>query len=332
MGQSFLNGFSRVRRKTVEPSMYWGDGHDGILAGEKTLHAGTDYTQYEDFAVLEYERIHWVPATPETLTVDKPCRGLVIFVQGDVYIGENATISMGKMGSVLPANPVELIDLYGDSKKMRHIVDTLKILRGGAGGDGADGDNYAGNGGTGGIGRICQGGIGGGGGGGTSDRDYAGSNGGSVTFPEMLPGPGGNPRSKGFNGGGGGCSYNSSNIPDLDGGGNAWGAGGGGATADRGTRAGDGEHTGGFMLIVAKGSIVISGALNVIGGDGGNAGTNCAHRGGGGGGAGGGVVAVFAHGAIDTSSAIKRLTGGAGGSGYYSGAAGGDGTYYEEKI
>ena len=56
------------------------------------------------------------------------------------------------------------------------------------------------------------------------------------------------------------------------------------------------------------------------------------HPGGGGGGAGGGVIAIFAKGYIDTSSASKILTGGAGGTGYQNGTAGGNGTYYEERI
>lgn len=336
--RTFSGGFLRPakNRGSVIP-MYWGDGSDGVLSEGDTYIAGTgqeaDYEKYSDFCIKQFTSINWVPGSPETLTVDEPCRGLILFVDGNVTIGENATISMAKMGSVMPANPSELIDLYGDSAQMRHIVNTLKTLRGGTGGDGGPKREYSGNGGTGGIGRICQGGIGGGGGGGTNYHgSYLGQNGGSVVYPEMLPGPGGNPVKGGVNGGGGGCNYNSVEIMDLDGGGNAFGAGGGGATADRGTRAGDGEHTGGFILIIAKGSVSIAGILDVTGGKGGNAGTGCSYRGTGGGGSGGGVAAVFARGAIDTTAAVKTLTGGAGGSGASSGTAGGDGTYYEEQL
>lgn len=180
------------------------------------LQAGTDFMQYEDFAVLEYERIRWDPDEPEMLTVDQPCRGLVIFVRGDVYVGQEATISMAKKGSILPCNPVELIDRFGTSKKMRHIVDRLKTLRGGAGGDGGEGGDNGGAGGFGGfggIGLLCQGGRGGGGGG----------KGGDVTHPEVM-GYGGTGfvtstvGPAGFNGGGGTGGSN-----DLD---SAYGTGG----------------------------------------------------------------------------------------------------------
>ena len=332
MGRSFINGFLRSVRKMADPPMYWGDGSDGILSAGVTYLAGDegDFDKYSGFCIKQFSEINWTPGSAETLTVDEPCRGLILLVNGNVNIGEHATISMAKMGSVLPTNPSELFDLYGGSKRIRHIVDTMKTLKGGAGGDGGDGgqsnSGTPGVGGTGGEGRNCQGGRGGGGG--ASVRDYSAGNGGSVIYPEILGYPG---FIHGWNGGGGGFKRDNGARP----GGAPWGAGGGGSGCgpdNSSYRPGeDGEHTGGFILIIARGSITIEGKLDVTGGNGGNGGSGYVY-GGGGGGAGGGVIAVFAQGHIDTISATKTLTGGAGGSGYQNGTAGGDGTYYEEKI
>ena len=313
---------------------FWGDGSDGVLSAGDTYIEGTDFEQYSDFCIRQFSEINWAPGSAETLTVDEPCRGLILFVDGDVNIGANATISMKKLGSILPANPSELIDLYGDSIQMRHIVDTLKTLRGGAGGNGGNGYANAGSGGIGGLGRVCQGGIGGGGGGGVSSHHYTGTAGSSVEYPELLPGPGGhwhNARS-GFNGGGAGGHGDMLADWTGSGGGRAYGAGGGGGSGHLGTIPGDGEHTGGFIVIIAKGSVTIAGTLDVTGGNGGVSGyCNTTYDGGGGGGAGGGVVAVFALETIDTSSAIKNLSGGTS-PGKNTGTAGGNGTYYEERL
>jgi len=344
----FMNGFKRPRRVSdyyVPP--FWGDGSDGILTAGTTYQAGVDFDKYSGFCIKQFSEIDWDPATAETLTVDEPCRGLILLVNGDVNIGANATISMAKKGSILPCNPKELLYLYHESKQIGHIVDTLLTLKGGAGGDGGNGRNEGANslGGTGGVGRTCQGGRGGGGGGGATNT--GGGNGGEVIYPE-IPGYGGHSKPSnyvnstttpnGFNGGGGGHQHMRGG-----GGGYPFGAGGGGGSADwveggdyTGWDGYDGEHSGGFILIIASGSITITGTLDVTGGDGGNDGaynlSSISYTGGGGGGGGGGVIALYAKGYIDTSSAVKTLTGGAGGSGYQSGTSGGTGTYYEERI
>lgn len=325
MAHSFSNGFSRTKRKTMEPSMYWGDGHNGILAEGKTLQAGVDFTQYEDLAVLEYERIHWDPDGPETLTVDQPCRGLIVLVAGPVYIGQNATISMAKKGSILPCNPEGLLDRFGASKKMRRVVDTLKTLHGGNGGNGGRGSLYSGAAGTGGLGRTCQGGFGGGGSGSAIDGEHIGGDGGSIVYPDVNGFPGKGP-SGDAKWGGGGNSYCGSGNRHYTGG-YPYGGGGSGANSGGGN-GGDGEHAGGFILMIARSNVCIAGILDVSGGKGGST----SGDGGGGGGAGGGVVAVFAQGHIDTTSAVRNLAGGAGGSGGHAGIAGANGTYCEERL
>lgn len=342
----FMNGFKRPKRVSdyyIPP--FWGDGSDGILTGGTTYHAGIDFEKYSGFCIKQFKEINWAPdpASPETLTVDEPCRGLILFVNGDVNIGEYATISMAKRGSILPVNPSELIYLYGDSAQMRHIVNKLKTLKGGTGGNGGYGGIFStgsrGMGGAGGMGRVCQGGLGAGGGGGVSSG-YTGGDGGDVIYPEVIGQSGGPPNSTstsgqdGWNGGAGGAagqSYETTLFARA--GGEMYGAGpGGGGWGSGGKNGGAGEHTGGFILIIARGFVTITGTLAVTGGDGGIGGSGSTASGGGGGGAGGGVIAVFAKGYIDTSSATKTLTGGAGGTGYQNGTAGGNGTYYEEQI
>ena len=345
--RTFSGGFLRPakNRGSVIP-MYWGDGSDGILSAGTTYHAKDaegvgDFDKYSGFCIKQFTEINWVPGSPETLTVDEPCRGLILFIDGDVNIGANATISMAKMGSILPANPVELLDLYHESKQMRYIVDTLKGLAGGTGGNGGRGGAYNGSGGaggSGGTGRICLGGFGGGGGGGGGGA--TGGAGAAVIYPEVI-GHSGQGRAysskngySGWNGGaggGGGQTY-PEGEPNSTGGGFMYGGGpGGGAWGSSFCRGNQSEHTGGLILIIAKGSITITGILDVTGGAGGDGGSGSA-RGGGGGGAGGGVIAVFSRGAIDTTAAVKTLTGGAGGSGANSGTTGGQGTYYEEQL
>ncbi len=308
----------------------WGDGSDGVLAAGSTYLAGTDFLKYSGFCIKEFEAIDWDPASPETLTVDAPCRGLILFSQGPVYIGQNATISMAKKGSIVPVNPECFIEMFGASAQMRHIVEVLKTLRGGAGGNGGRGASNsggtAGTAGTGGPGRICQGGLGGGGsassyGGGTSGA------GGSIILPEIL-GHGG--KSEGENGwqGGGGAANSTATNDNWRCGGHPYGAGaaGGGIT----NPGGDGEPTGGFLLIIGRDEVVIDGTMDVTGGDGGSC--TGTMPGGGGGGSGGGVIAIFSKVAIDVSSATVLKDGGQGGSGSNNGTAGQPGTIYTEVL
>lgn len=324
----FMNGFkrpSKISEHYIPP--FWGDGSDGVLTTGATYHAGVDFEKYSGFCIKQFSSINWDPVTEETLTVEEPCRGLVLLVDGDVFIGENATISMAKKGSILPCNPGELIDSFHESKQMRHIVDELKTLDGGAGGDSGYGGSHQGAQGLGGISRICQGGFGGGGPG--NGYETTGGDGGSIIRAEGL-GHGG--RSEGDDGiqGGGGSGASAAANNNWKYGGHPYGAGAAGGGVSH--PGGDGEHTGGFILIIARGSIAIAGTLDVTGGDGGACGST--YAGAPGGGAGGGVIAVFASGLIDTSTATKVLDGGQPGieTSPIPGTAGNDGTYYEEQI
>jgi hypothetical protein len=335
--QSFLiilfTGVHKMRGRTnvaggITVSPFWGDGSDGILSAGATYLAGTDFEKYSGFCIKQFSEIDWDPATPETLTVDEPCRGLIIFVDGDVYIGPNATISMAKMGSILPVNPESLIEMYGDSVQMRHIVDVLKALRGGAGGDGGSGRSWnggtAGTPGTGGIGRICLGGIGGGGSGGGNGK--TGGDGGSVILPEVFGHGGWTGHIDGWQGGGGCYSTTTTGVAP---GGNPYGGGGSGCS--RGLAA-EGEHAGGFILIIARGAIQVLGTLDVTGGNGGSITEGSTDTGGGGGGAGGGVIALFAQTSVDVSTATINKNGGQGGTGHQDGTGGQQGTLYTEAI
>lgn len=305
-----------------------------------------DFDKYSGFCIKQYSSINWNPASPETLTVDEPCRGLILLVNGDVHIGESATISMAKKGSILPCNPDELLDIFGISKKIQHIVNMLKTLKGGIGGNGGHGANYGASasvGGIGGEGRICQGGFGAGPGGVVHSSGRVAGNGGDVIYPEGRPQNGAsndsllpNTGTDGFNGGTGGNCAPLFELYYADPGISYGAAAGGGSIGSSATTGGKGEHTGGFILIIARGIVIIEGTLDVTGGDGGSGGEG-AFSGGGGGGAGGGVIAVFAGSTINTTSATKILTGGAGGvatgvNGSTSGTAGQNGTYYEEQL
>ena len=319
----FNGGFLRpTKNRGSFIPMYWGDGSDGVLTAGDVYHAGTDYVTYSDLCIKQFSQINWDPATPETLTVDKQCRGLVIFVNGDAYIGTNAKISMSKLSSTLPVSPEVFLEMYGDSVQMRHIVDTLKTLRGGEGGDGGNdqGSDYLG--GTHGPGRICQGAFGAGGASSTG-------NGGSTTEPELLGWPG--------------LSYGVSSVGSFGG---AYGYhgtpakyGGGGAStggsANPGGVGASGEPPGGFILFIVKGTLMIAGAIDIEGGPGGNARTDGGGGdGGGGGGNGGGVFAAFAGTAVDISSATINKSGGPGGTSISggNGTGGQQGTTYTESL
>jgi hypothetical protein len=309
---------------------FWGDGSDGVLSAGATYQAGVDFDEESGFCIKQFTSIDWDPATPETLTVDKPCRGLILFSQGPVYIGQNATISMAKKGSIVPVNPECLIEMFGASAQMRHIVEVLKTLRGGAGGDGGRGASStggtAGAAGTGGPGRICQGGLGGGGSGSSYQGGTSGA-GGTIILPEILGHGGKGEGEDGWQGGGGAANSTASND-NWRCGGHPYGAGAAGGSPSR--PGGDGEPTGGFLLIISQGEIVIDGTIDVTGGDGGSCTGSIA--GGGGGGSGGGVIALFAQTSVDVSSATVLKDGGQGGSGAHNGTGGQQGTLYTEAL
>ena len=59
---------------------YWGDGSDGILSAGATYHAKDaggigDFDKYSGFCIKQFTSINWIPGSPQTLTVNEPCRG-----------------------------------------------------------------------------------------------------------------------------------------------------------------------------------------------------------------------------------------------------------------
>lgn len=329
----FINGFKRPRRiSDCYTPPFWGDGSDGILNVDDsiTYANGTDFEQYSGFCIKQFKEINWNPTENQTLTVDQPCRGLILFSQGNVFIGQFGKVSMAKKGSVLPCKPEELLHSFGSDRHMKRVVEILLTLRGGAGGDGGrancDSGGTSGAPGIGGSGRICLGGFGGGGAGGRSNATGTGGNGGSIDLPDIL---GRGSRYKGDQGIQGGGGYWHNNATGYTCGGDPCGAGGSGGS--KGGHGANGQHSGGFILILAKGNVIINGALDVSGGDGGSAPDSV--KGGPGGGAGGGVIAIFAKGYIEKSTADIILDGGSPGSAAASaGTPGQSGTYYDERL
>lgn len=310
------------------------------------LHVGLVVKQYTTITL---------PAGYEMTTVN-PCRGLVIYCQGNATI--NGKIDMSRKAGLstgdIPPLPILRVDGGGGKEFERYLqlMSDLMGLRGGAGGNG--GGSAPQLGGTGGPGRVCAGGFGGGGGG--------GQHGASIPHPGGGGGPA-VPRSAmntapliPYNGSGApGEAAGSSATATAGGGGacNGGGGGGGGSaftlganvTATAGTA---GDYAGGYVCLISGGNVTIgsSGALQADGGAGGRGGDSAAASGtrsggGGGGGAGGGVVVVLYRGTYSNSGSIS-VAGGAGGIGGAgagtgnqpggNGTPGAPGTIYTQKV
>lgn len=317
---------------------FFGDGSDGAFnsSGNVTIlvtsNTGVAIKQYTSFTLN----------AGHVLTTDNPCRGLVIFCQGDVVI--SGTIDMSKKATIgsgeVPILPITKVSSLGAATidKYLKLTTVLQVLKGGAGGNGGNGgygqsSSYpGGTGGSGGAGRVNLGGFGGGGGGGAAGS-YPGGNGGSISNPDIGLGY----NAGGFtgvdeiqywhsiNGGGGGGSLNGgSKTLWHNGTGICYGGGGGGQGARAGIYAlpacNNGEYAGGFVLIICRGNITINsgGYIKANGGNGGNgvaaAGGLACGGGGGGGGSGGGVIAIFYKGTY-TNNGTLQVNGGLGGSG-----------------
>jgi hypothetical protein len=330
---------------------FYGDGSDGILsitAGITTTFTATAST---GIVIKQYTSI--TVAASASLTVDNPCRGLVLYCKGNVSI--SGIIDMSQKAGLAPNGEIiPMIITKRDSvgaktlEKYFQLTTVLGYSKGGAGGNGGFGGGYIGAdrsaGGTGGAGRQNLGGFGGGGGGATIYEGAVaivctGGAGGSILYAELGVGQtdGGSVYNSaiygnnGFNGGGGGSSAASGNTHIASGGNggtcNGGGGGGGGSAityaADVSGGAGaSGEYAGGFILIIVKGSLTINsgGYIKANGGDGGLGGAYSGTEGsggGGGGGSGGGVVAIFHKGAYTNNGTIEVNggTGGAGGNG-----------------
>ena len=338
---------------------YFGDGSDGALSTtgnvteSVTIHTGLVVKNYTSIAIN----------SGHTYTTNNPCRGLILYSQGDVTI--DGTLHMNEKGGYGAHHiPPILITKETSSsvatlEKYFQLATVFQALRGGNGGNG--GANAAGNaGGTGGTGRLFAGGYGGGGNGGGAT-----SSPGAVTTAETGAGTGaqafadgsgtGYAANIGYNGAGSsGLTNRLSHTATPGAGGNNRGGGGGGggqarsdganATATSGSQ---GNYAGGFVCIIAKGNVTISGTVSANGGSGGNGGNAAgtgtfvtSDGGGGGGGAGGGVVGIFYKGTL-TETGTTQATGGAGGTGGtgvgtgregVNGATGSAGTVHKQRL
>ncbi|WP_255941056.1 hypothetical protein [Saccharibacillus sp. JS10] len=313
---------------------YFGDGSDEDF--NSTANTTLPSTLNGPIVVKNYKS--FILNAGHTFTVSNPCRGLFIFVDGDVTI--NGTLTMIAKGGLNVSYPV--IPETPDKYKTTYLSSVMKLY-GGAGGNGGKAV-YGGPGGTGGAGRLCVGGFGGGGGGGTAydintqNSYHPGGAGGSIQYqdvpnPSFTPGnmaAGGNAGINGSGGSGGGMTYRNSGTPGTVGqrGGGVYGGGGGGGGGGTDYNAGvgrDGQYAGGFICIIAKGSITVgsTGIISASGGTGGAGGggspsvysdTWGSYGGGGGGGAGGGVISLFYKINYKNSGNLS-VTGGSGGYG-----------------
>lgn len=312
----------------------FGNGSDGVFnsTGNVTLPIAT-----ADASSVIKQYTSFTLNAGHTLTVNKRCRGLFIFCQGNVTI--NGTIDMnGKSACVLKENSLQRI------LQVPVGVYVLEVPAGSAGGGGGRGGRGYGDGGvqsTGGAGTPGMwfgggaGGAGGGGGGGADNSNNNGGNGGNAgtSLIESAIGAGGtggdtdaeNGGTGGNLSGGGGAAGNwSSYSGGGGGGGGGFNPGGGGLSSTGGQPGVAGTagtpYGGGLIVIISGGSITI-GATGVVsangggGGRGGDGGRGGEHGGGGGGGqgGGGGGVAVFAYRGTFSNSGSVTVNGGMGG-------------------
>lgn len=325
---------------------FFGDGSDGVFnsASNETIvvteHTGIAVKQYTSFTLN----------AGHAFTVDKACQGLLIYVDGDVLVDGN--LSMTAKGSYLTEPSIPAIQaLFTDLNRIIPVSD----LKGGAGGAGGAGGSASFPGGAGGGGRLLAGGFGGGGGGGAiiSGSAKNASAGGAILISTMRGDAttagaymysdseteNGNPAPLAQPGcGGGGGVLNTSTLGTGQSGGiggrgkGAGGGGGGGGYQTDGNLGLEGQAAGGFLCIIASGSITI-GATGIVeakggaGGKGGNAAATVAqpaHGGGGGGGAGGGILILACAGSY-TKNGTLSVAGGAGGAGGSAAGGGVDG-------
>lgn len=299
----------------------FGDGSDGVFNSTSNTIIDVE-TEDASSVVLQYES--FTLNSGHTLTVDKRCRGLFIFCQGNVVI--NGTINMnGKSAKVSKENSIQRV------LQIPVGVYTLEIPHGGSGGKGGNGgrgyggiEDYISQGSPAMPGLWFGGGWGapgGGGGGGTHadhrNADIEGEDGGETN----LDAPIGVSSGQNFCGGKGGNGY-TSGTSSINGAGGGGGGFVGGAAGDYSyTPAEDGGSAatigGGTLVIVCKGNLTfglgakiyanatVNGVPNAVaaaGGDGGGR-KSSSYRlgaaGGGQGGAGGGVVVLAYRGTID---------------------------------
>lgn len=314
----------------------FGDGSDGEILSGATINLPSE----DDItAILQVTRLN-IPSG-QTLTVDKRCRGLIIYSQSDVTI--NGTIDMNYRGA-------KVSRISSVQKHLEIPIGNVvySIPGGGGGGDGGKGgkggNTYGGSpetpespGAEGAEGSWFGGGFGGGGGGGNSgsycDPDdphkaRAGQPGGDSDMDLPVAAGVAHCGGKGANG----FSYPNSRASVAGSGGGGGGVilGEGGATGRPGQPGVQGGLGGGLIVIIARGSVTIGAYGKLLangqdGGDGGDGGGDGAAAGdyarsdgggggGGSGGGGGGVIVIASRGSYTNDGALS-VNGGAGSTG-----------------
>jgi len=341
----------------------YGTGSDGAFnsTGNVTWTVAT-----EDSSTIVKQFTSFTLNEGHTLTVDKRCRGVIVYVRGNVVI--NGTVNLqGKSAKVSKDETIQR------TLQVPLGAVVFEVPPGGSGGDGGDGGDgggdssplagVGGNGTTGTEGNWFGGGWGApgaGGGGGVPDDDATGIggwNGGDAGSADLdiAIGDGGTGTSLAEGGiggnfsGGGGGSGNFKNGSQGGGGGGGAGINGGiggpapEAYGDPGENGDSVDSAGGCMFLACVKNDIIIGAAGVVNcngsdsGDGGDGGNNSWNDGGGGGGgggqgSGGGGTAILAYGGSYTNSGSVTVNagtpgnGGLGGTAYHNGSVGTNGT------
>lgn len=318
---------------------FFGDGSDGAFNSSDDV---TWTVTEEDVTTVVKQFTSFTLNEGHTLAVDKRCRGVVVYVNGNVVI--NGKINMDKgSASYDPATTSPLTIPLAVSKLLNIDTEENSIFvpkRGGTGGSGGNGGGWhestyyddtgygtrsGGEGGkTIGVGYFFGGSPGCGGGGGAGNCADRGKGGDGGNNREGLLGAGGYGTGDGDGGNGGIAAGGGGSGDNWQGGPGATkgGGGGGGGTAQHSiyNPPPDGDSIGGGLLvIICNGNITIgsSGIISSNGGNGGNGqNTYLSDRlgagGGGGGGAGGGVIYLLYKGAYTNNGSIT-VNGGSGG-------------------
>jgi hypothetical protein len=328
-------------------SNYFGDGSDGDLVVSSNTNLSS--TQDGDMVVKQYRSL--TVQTGKTLSVANRCKGLLIYVQGNLTL--SGTISMtGKGASVNPttagvsSSGIRLpmfktgstetllaADFSGcgaaaiaavanhqniDANGKIYVIERTGNNGGssvtGAGSTGSSGGNKSGGGGSGAGGGL-------GSGAGAAGTCFSGGAGGGAQYTDWL-----NSACNGVaNGGAGGIGY----LRGVyDGGVYSAGGGAGNPGGVAGNAAGQGyandgeDGTGGVIIILVGGDVTIE-ATGIVEADGKNGGYE-SYYGGGGGASGGGASILLYSGSL-TNSGVVRANGGTGGQNGSHGSVGGNG-------